>query len=432
MLENEIPLIGEEFRFYSSIFCLIVLIYFSYKKPAGILFIGYIINSGLGSSTIFSGISFAIVSFLIQGITILNLIGSKKELLLDRRSILYCFLLLILVSKILLSVWFTVSFEILYIYFEILKTFLFSVVFPFFIFLLSVKKFGTKDVSKHILEGTFFLSLAVIVPFLVPLFSTGYFFDAINGSVRLQMYSIDTINGCRIFFLLALSSLLLLITKIEFIFKRNFLILIFIFSYLLVILTGTRQFILSIFFISLLSVFILNLKVNKFFVVFASVLIMIFSVFVNLSENESIKRLQFDALKEEKTMELGRGDIWSLGFYQMLTESPFLGLGYSNFGGGFYMETTDSGVKSYNRNMKPHGFFQSVFIEQGMILGLLLFIFYLVLIKGISVFLNGNVSLFVIFSFILSFNFAESFSSDVENAFSFYLIPLIFLKRKHD
>ena len=425
---NEIINIGEEFRIYSAVLCLATVIYLIFKKPAGILFIGSIINSGLGSTFVFFN-SFAIIVVFLQLITIVKLLKlfqvQKMNFQLPRISKLYIILLIILILKVIFHISFSVSEDDLFIYLEIGKTFVFTVVFPTLIFYLSVHVYGIRNVSRDILFGTLFLGLSVLIPFILPLLSTGYLADGLSGSVRVKMYSEDTINGSRIFYLISTIAILALLFKLDIQIKKIHLIIIFLFTFLLVILSGTRQFIFPLAAIWLYkNNFIKNLTTK---IILAVIIIVLFSN-LNFTDNEALSKFSKAAFKEEATD--SRGLIWSLGFTQMLNQSPFLGLGYSNFGDGFSYDRNNSENKSYVRNMTPHGFLQSVFIEQGVPLGLsfLLIIIIIITIKK-NYFSPFQSALFIL---IVSFNWAESFSGDIENSLSFYLLPFILTRSRDD
>jgi hypothetical protein len=426
----EIVNIGGEFRFYSALLCSFVVIYLIFKKPPGLLFIGLIINSGLGSTLVFN-ISFANIAVFLQLITIgklLNLLQFKKKLnfQLPRVSIIYIISLIVLLLKVFFHIFFTARPDEIFIFLEIGKTFLFTVVLPTLIFYLSVKVYGINIVSKDILVGTLFLGLSVLIPFLFPLFNTGYLIEGLQGSIRIKMYSEDTINGARIFFLISITSILAIFLKLNFQIKNVYLIIIFLFSFLLLVLSGSRQFILPI---TGILFFYNNLIRGTIFKIMFSLLVIFSFLKLDFTQNESISRLNRASFNEEALD--SRGYIWSLGFTQMFTENPFLGLGYSKFGDGFSFDGQNSLNKSYLRKMTPHGFLQSIFIEQGIPLGLLFLVMFIFIVSfyNKNYFTPYHKALFIL---IVSFNWAESFSGDIENSFSFYLLPFILTKLKDD
>jgi hypothetical protein len=428
MLENEIINIGEEFRFFSALLCLATLIYLIFKKPAGVLFIGLILNSGMGSTSVFFT-TFAILGVIIQIITIIKLLQlvnmRKTIIILPDLSKIYIVLLTILLLKVIVHVYFYTSSNDLFIYLEIGKTFLFTVLFPILIFYLSVAVYGIRIVSRDLFVGTFLLSISIFIPFLIPLLETGYLMDGLSGAVRIKMYSEDTINGARIFYLISVISILALYFNLDININRKYLWGIFLFSFLLCLLSGSRQFILPILVIVLFYGNYFKKSVSK--LVIAFIFIAAFS-FVDFSENESLSRLNRAAINEEASE--SRGQIWALGFSQMLYENPISGLGYSNFGDGFSYDRKSSGDKSYIRNLYPHGFLQSIFIEEGVPLGLaFVIIILLILFLNKSYFDPFQRAIFII---IISFNWAESFSGDIENSMSFYLLPFIIIKSEND
>ena len=429
---NDIINVGEEFRIYSALLCLIGLIYLFFKKPAGVFFIGSIVNSGMGSTSVFY-FNFALIVVLIQLITILklyirifNLSNSKRiNYSFPNISKLYILLLFILITKVFLHVYFNSNHNDLFIFIEIGKTFLFTVLFPITIFYLSVKIYGIKKVSKDIILGALLLSISILGPFIVPLVSTGYLIDGLSGAVTIKMYSNDTINGARIFYLLALISTLALYLKLDFNLKKVFIVGIFVFASLLLLLSGTRQFIIPLVIIILFfGNFIKKISLR---IIGVSILLIGFS-YLNFSENESLGRLSRSSFNEE--VKYSRGQIWATGFTQMINQNPLTGLGYSNFGGGFIYYQSNAGKKSYVREMYPHGFLQSVFIEQGIILGVLfLSILGTIYFSDKKYFSNYQKALFIL---IVCFNWSESFSGDLENSLSFYMLPFVFVKSKND
>ena len=424
--------VGEEFRIYSALLCLIALIYLFFKKPAGVFFIGSIVNSGMGSTSIFY-FNFAVIVVLIQLITIFKLYISAFNLSNSKRinfsfpniSKLYILLLFILITKVFLHVYVISSHNDLFIFLEIGKTFLFTILFPITIFYLSVKNYGIKKVSTDIILGTFLLSISILGPFIVPLISTGYLFDGLSGAVTIKMYSSDTINGSRIFYLLALISILAIYLKLDLNLKKVIIVGIFVFASLLLLLSGTRQFVIPL--VTIILFYGNFIKKISYRIIGVSILLIGFS-YLNFSENESLGKLSRSALTNE--VKYSRGQIWATGFTQMINQNPLTGLGYSNFGGGFIYYQSSAGNKSYVLEMYPHGFLQSVFIEQGIILGVIfLSIIVTIYFSDKKHFSNYHKALFIL---IVCFNWSESFSGDLENSLSFYMLPFVFVKSKYD
>jgi O-antigen ligase len=189
------------------------------------------------------------------------------------------------------------------------------------------------------------------------------------------------------------------------------------------LLNGSRQYAIGLAIVAIFPFIKLNLKTY----IISGILIVILPFASTIIENNFsdlaiIERFSSDELEREN--EDGRSSIWKTGFNRMFDENPIWGLGFRNF--GIVDDVSDpNSLTVVIRKDNAHGFFQEVFIEHGVILGLLLFISFLFSFFELRSYLVNNNSLFnSIFIILIGFIIPNFFTGYIMSSMGYYFLGL--------
>ena len=183
-----------------------------------------------------------------------------------------------------------------------------------------------------------------------------------------------------------------------------------------------RQYVIAL---GILLVFpIIKLNVKTF--LFAGVAIVMISPFLNFVNNKFadisvVERFSSDQIEREN--DEGRTAIWKKGFSEMLSENPILGLGFRNFGNEIINYSEDN-INFTIKKDNAHGFFQEVFIEHGVILGILILISFIFSFFELRINLSNNSLLNPIITLLLGFIIPNFFTGYIMSSMGFYLLGL--------
>jgi O-antigen ligase len=121
-----------------------------------------------------------------------------------------------------------------------------------------------------------------------------------------------------------------------------------------------------------------------------------------------VQRFSGDELDREK--EDGRSAIWDKGFNQMFSDNPILGLGFRNFGEVGDASDPNSPTVVLRKD-NAHGFFQEVFVEHGVVLGILMLVSFFYTLFKFRVYSQNDLSEFNALFFVMIAFFVTSFFS---------------------
>lgn len=248
---------------------------------------------------------------------------------------------------------------------------LINMMFPLAILISALSRGRLETIVKDLLLGMCVFSLLMLVAIIPYIIDGGLLWSALSGSARLSIGGIDTINSAKVFAVGMIGCMgfaaahgfragrlgwtpLLLLAGASF--------------GGMIILTGTRQFALSVAaFLGLLGFTYSGGRVWKKFASGLALLIVIRVVYaVVMSEDLAIsRRLSVEAIGSE--LEVSRGAIWSQGLASALA-NPLFGTGFANFGEEYPTLDATGGVKMVRDTV--HGVWQDVFVEHGMLLGI--------------------------------------------------------------
>lgn len=359
-----------DYRVFSATFCLLAVIYLivARKNFTAAAHSWALFAFDLGGQKLL-GVSFAIVYTLIAYFIIFELLvrnATKRNKVKLKTKILP---IVIILAIILLKIGADCFIYGLDSYrFEALYASQFSLIIPIVILSLSIKLNGIlKTLKDFIISGTVLFTLALL-PLLPSIFAT-QLMPSLTASYRITIFNIDTINSCRLFIyctVFAYCSYLLIKNRVV----RLFLVTLIVINIFLIILNGTRQYLLAViaaaFFCNIRS---LNLKQIAFIVILVIAGTYFYNNSTAIQNIELVNRVSSNSLQKEGTE--SRGLIWLTDFKKMFDENPVMGLGFRNSGEEIVMvnNVTQQETKAKDN---AHGFFQEVFVEHGIILGLLL------------------------------------------------------------
>lgn len=306
-----------------------------------------------------------------------------------------------------------------------LKKYVYFVLFPILITMLSLIKNPIARALRHFTIGFCFYSTIITFVTVITGLNTRQF---LLGD-QLTFGDMDTINGGRFLFFAALSYLIAVLVSKK---RRSRLFYSFmsLTSYIFVLLNGQRQFI-SGYIVALLGLLILfrdrKQKNSRVFVL--AFVLGASLVFFNRSMLNDIAFIsRFSKDQFEYQLESSRGRVWRAAF-DLANSKPLTGIGFGNFGKHFLYH----GI--YNeRKGTAHGFFPEIMVEHGFILlGLallsFLYIFFTVFRKSIITWHSYQV--IFLFSFFL-ISFPENFSGTFLNCLGYQFFALSpFLFQKH-
>lgn len=414
-----------DYRVFSATFCLLAIAYLiiARKNFTAAAHSWALFAFDLGGERLL-GVSFAILYSLISYYVIFELLvrNAKQRKTKKKRSrtLPLIIVLGIVLVKIVVDS-FAYGFDIYRT--QVLYASQFYLIIPLIILVLYFKLYGIlKALKDFIISGTILFTL-ILLPLLPSIFLT-QFIPSITEGHRITIFNIDTINSCRLFVYCALFAYCsYFFTKKRSI--RLFLVGLMVLSIILIILNGTRQYLLAVIVAAVLAnIRTLNLKQITFIVILAATGFYFYNTSETIQNIELVNRVSSNSIQKEESE--NRGLIWATNFKRMLDESPLIGLGFRNSGQEITM--TDSETKQeVKAKDNAHGFFQEVFVEHGVILGLLLTITFinafLVLRKKLQRY--DTVTKKVIVSTCIIFILPLFFSGSVLNGFGIFYFALL-------
>lgn len=409
---------------FKSLICyiiLVIILYFLQKKNFLVLTFSWSFTSySLGGGEVF-GLPFArFYILLLYIVTLYFLIIPNRPQTEKKKFGFYNMLLVFILIKILLD-------SLIYGFDEFRSEGLiiaFHVIFlSFYIFHKSFEFNGyRKTLYDFIVSGLTVHGIISVVLFFPIL--QDQFFSALGFGHRITIFNQDTINSGKPFFLYIIFLLAALRLKLI---KSKYLIYLAIiasvFCFLIVFLNGTRQY-----FIALLLIFIFPLiKFKLKNILITSLLVVIIPLFTdffleNYSDLGVIARFSTDEIRNEK--DEGRSKIWADGIGRMISENPILGLGFRNYGEIIDVSAPNSPIIVLRKD-NAHGFFQEVFIEHGVIIGILLLSsFFFTLFKFRSYSENNLAYFNAIYTIMLSFFVTSLFSGSFLNGIGYFYLGI--------
>ena len=417
-----------DYRFYAVVLCLACFLFFLFRHPAANCLLGFT-AIGLGPEAIYGSVSYAQTCVILQSIAVIALCfriirHRKLDVLLTtifRRWTLFLLGLGILWVKVLVD---CAIYGVDEFRFGALRVSVYTVFLPSVILLLAIVSDGVERAVKGVIYGLCLFPCAYLLPLVYPMLVEGRIIEAVTGEARLTTFGQDPINGGRMFFFGSFGFIFagaLARERAEMRIAWFGLALAF---FILMLLNGTRQFVFAIG-VAFIAVFAVLGRIRE--VVGVSVLIGIAVVAylvrgiyseAQVAERVTAENLVFDVSQ-------GRGQIWRNAFDSAM-EAPITGVGFRNFGEQLSTISAETGEGSYSRS-NAHGFFQEVFVEHGLILGMALFCAWLRLLWR---FLSAKRKATLVverFAFILFFvlTLPEFFSGAVFDCIGFHLFAVV-------
>jgi hypothetical protein len=411
---------------FKSIICYIILlliVYFINKKNYTVLTFSWSFTSfSLGGGLVF-GLPFARYYLSLLYIFTLYLFIKSINLNLEKsgkKVDFFGILLLTILIKILLD---TLVYGIDEFRAE-------SLIIGFHVIILSIYVFHNsfvnngyeKTLKDFILSGLLIHGIISIVLFY-PIFQN-QLIPALGLGHRITIFEQDTINSAKPFFfyiVFLLAAIKMKLVQIKFL--KFLASIIGVFCLIILILNGTRAFPIALFFVVVFPL----LKFNYRTIGITSVLLICLPILYNSIEDNYgdltiVQRFSADHLNNERTE--GREEIWKRGFSLMFSENPILGLGFRNFGEvGDVSDPQSSNVVIRKDN--AHGFYQEVFIEHGIILGLLLLLSFFYTLYKLRVYSGKDSPTFkAIFIVLISFAVTSLFSGSFLNSIGYFYLGL--------
>jgi hypothetical protein len=291
-----------------------------------------------------------------------------------------------------------------------------------YIFHKSFELFGfEKTIKDFVWSGLFIHGIISVILFysifqnqLIPALGVGH---------RITIFNQDTINSAKPFYFYIV--FLLAAIQHKFINKKYLIVFAYVIAVLcliVVILNGSRQYIIGLFFVVIFPLIKLNVK-TSIIIGLTIIMLPILSSIIenNFSDLAIIERFSGDELSREQ--EDGRSAIWEKGFNQMFSESPIWGLGFRNFGTIHDASNPDSPTVVIRKD-NAHGFFQEVFIEHGVILGILLSISFLFSFFKLRTYLVNNSMFNSIFIILIGFIIPNFFTGYILSSMGYYFLGL--------
>ena len=279
-----------------------------------------------------------------------------------------------------------------------------------------------KTINDFILSGLFLHGTISIILFY-PIFQN-QFLPALGFGHRITIFNQDTINSAKPFYFYII--FLLAAIHLKLISKKYLIIIasvIGLICLLITLLNGSRQFAIGLAIVAIFPYIKLNLKTY----IISGILLIILPFASTIIENNFsniaiIERFSNDEIEREN--EEGRSSIWKTGFNRMFDENPILGLGFRNY--GIVDDVSDANNPNVViRKDNAHGFFQEVFIEHGVILGLLLLLSFLFSFFELRSYLVSNISLFnSIYITLIGFIIPNFFTGYIMSSMGYYFLGL--------
>lgn len=409
---------------YKSIVCyailILIIILLQKKNLIGLTFSWSFTSYSLGGGEVF-GLPFARLFLPLLYLVTFYLISAPSNPKINKTSpSFFNLLLIVILVKILLDslVYGIDEFrqESLIIGFHV-------IVLSLFIFNKNIEINGYRRTVKDFVVTGLLIHGIISVILFYPIWQN-QLIPALGFGHRITIFKQDTINSAKPFFffiIFLISAINLKIIKSNY---TNYLLIIpAIFCVIIIFLNGTRQYLVAILFIYILPLIKFNLKsilILCFLIPFLQGFLNV--VFEKYSDLSGVGRLSSEELYYEK--ENGRIIIWEKGLNSMLSKNPALGLGFRNYGEltGTFDPNSDRIVI---RKDNAHGFFQEVFIEHGIIIGILLLISFIYTLLKFRIYLSSELPTYnAIMVVLLAFFITSLFSGSILNGFGYFLFAI--------
>lgn len=351
--------------------CIGVYLWLLWKFPSGVVFIGFT-SYGIAWVTI-AGLNYARCVFVLQLFSavvfffyILRSKGTERilQFLTSKHSIFLWFLVLI---------WLKISADVLYtgvdeFRSDALKSAIQIIFLPTIIFFMAAVGIDPWRFALGIMVGMVAFALAFVLPTVPGMFAEGRLTSALFGEDRLTIYNMDTINGGRFFFIGAVGSMTLVIGGG---FRRFWSVVLMVICCVFVamlLLNGTRQYILGSVIAALMCTysFIRSGGIVKFLflgIMIAAISYLSYNIFQTAAVGE-----RFSSASLVAEVSFSRGNIWRSAFMTGL-DNPLFGVGFRRFGEVVTLGGQISEAESITTLSGAHGFFQEIWAEHGAVLG---------------------------------------------------------------
>jgi O-Antigen ligase len=362
-----------EFGVYAAYISFAVCLLIAIKYPAGIIF-SFLTTKAFAWAPMFGFTNYARVLFSVQLLVVIWLFveavrtGGLVRIfnyVRTRNSMLVWFLLV---------VWFKIFVDVLIGGLNpdrvvAIKTAPVQVFFPAFVIVLSLAAYSLPRVLVSLIVGMLAFSLVCVCTALPFVLEGKRIMLALQGSERLTIWGVNTIWAGEIFTYAALGALSVgLVARGVWSWIKPLAWTLFAAAFFLLILNATRQYLLTC---SLAAVLVVALGFRKNFkmaLVFLTFILVAFSYFAGMATDAAtVQRISGDALSGE--VEQSRGVIWKNAFRAGVS-SPLFGEGFRNFGEVVSTVSDLTGEVQAKRDT-AHGFFQDIWAEHGMMLGIL-------------------------------------------------------------
>jgi hypothetical protein len=363
---------GYQYAVLAGWLCLAASLYFAFRRPAANALLNLTLV-GMGGARLVHGYTWGRLSAGVAVLTVLALVLQKKQEGAVRlrdlaRSPLAWFaaVCMVISAKILLE-------TMIYGLDTSRRMYLSSAVveglFPVVVLLLAECRQSPEATERDLLLGMVTFPVLVIAGYLPFALKNGLISSAMDGSTRFSLGGADTINSARVLAYGGIASLVFFSSP-----RNRGVALRWLAPFLtagfgvLLLLTGTRQFLLAFSVFLLLWAFLLQSSnwwrwlggVATVACVAVTVSRFVGSSEIALKERVGSSELKWDASE-------GRGTIWAEAFQSVL-KHPMLGTGFKNFGEKFDM--VDKTGRPYVNRDTAHGVLQDVFAEHGVPLGI--------------------------------------------------------------
>ncbi|QYM77517.1 O-antigen ligase family protein [Horticoccus luteus] len=367
----------------AAILCFAVYFWLLWKFPTGIVFIGFT-TYGIAWTT-FGGFNYARIVFFLQlasaayfTFQVLKTKGTERlfQFLTSKYSFFLWFIVL---------VWIKVAFDLLYFGLDdfrvsALKIAAQTIFLPWIVFFIAAVGTDPWRFASGIMIGMVAFALAFVLPTVPGMIMEGRLLSAVFGIDRLTIYNMDTIGGGRFFFMGAVGSLALLTGGgLRRVWVVSLTVLCGTF-FLLLLLNGTRQFIIGTIIATLMCSYSLfrtrGLLRFAVFAVAASVIgYFAYGIFQSAEVGE-----RFSGEDLSRELAVSRGAIWSRALDAGLAK-PFVGEGFRRFG-DVVMTPSQTGEEDLVADLSgAHGFFQDIWAEHGAVWGGVGFVIFLFSIR---------------------------------------------------
>jgi hypothetical protein len=358
---------------WAALSCIAVYLLLLWKFPSGVVFIGFT-SYGIAWTTI-AGLNYARCVFLLQLFSalvfffyILRSKGTERilQFLTSRHSILLWFLVVI---------WLKISADILYTGLDdfrtdALKAAIQTIFLPTIIFFMAAVGIDPWRFALGIMVGMVAFAIAFVLPTLPGMIAEGRLASALFGEDRLTIYNMDTINGGRFFFMGAVGSMTLVIGGG---FRRFWSVLLMVICCVFVamlLLNGTRQYILGTVIAALMCTysFIRSGGLLKYFflaIMIAAIGYLSYNIFQTAAVGE-----RFSSANLVAEVSFSRGNIWRSAFHAGL-DNPLFGVGFRKFGEVVTLGGQINEAEAMTTLSGAHGFFQEIWAEHGVVLGVI-------------------------------------------------------------